>query len=306
MWKAILSPDFFGTILRATTPILFATLASCVASKSGITNMALEGILLFSALFGVVFSSITHSWLLGLLITVVIGGLIGLILAFFVLNLKTDEILAAIAINLTATGGTVLLLLAVSGDRGVSSSIRSVSAPSLTIPLIDKIPFIGQVLSGQNILTWLSLVAVIVMHLFLYKTPLGLSIRAVGENKNAAESVGISSRRIQYIALVISGCLAAFGGFFLSGGYMNMFTKDMSSGRGFIALAAASMGGNTPVGGLLVSLLFGLASALANVMQLMSVMPYEIILMVPYLTTLIGLGVFYYAQKKKKERLSGK
>ena len=255
MWKAILSPDFFGTILRATTPILFATLASCVASKSGITNMALEGILLFSALFGVVFSSITHSWLLGLLITVVIGGLIGLILAFFVLNLKTDEILAAIAINLTATGGTVLLLLAVSGDRGVSSSIRSVSAPSLTIPLIDKIPFIGQVLSGQNILTWLSLVAVIVMHLFLYKTPLGLSIRAVGENKNAAESVGISSRRIQYIALVISGCLAAFGGFFLSGGYMNMFTKDMSSGRGFIALAAASMGGNTPVGGLLVSLL---------------------------------------------------
>ena len=306
MWKAILSPDFFGTILRATTPILFATLASCVASKSGITNMALEGILLFSALFGVIFSSLTHSWLLGLLITVVIGGLIGLILAFFVLNLKTDEILAAIAINLTATGGTVLLLLAFSGDRGVSSSIRSVSAPSLTIPLIDKIPFIGQVLSGQNILTWLSLVAVIVMHLFLYKTPLGLSIRAVGENKNAAESVGISSRRIQYIALVISGCLAAFGGFFLSGGYMNMFTKDMSSGRGFIALAAASMGGNTPVGGLLVSLLFGLASALANVMQLMSVMPYEIILMVPYLTTLIGLGVFYYAQKKKKERLSGK
>ena len=306
MWKAILSPDFFGTILRATTPILVAKRASCVASKSGITNMALEGILLFSALFGVVFSSITHSWLLGLLITVVIGGLIGLILAFFVLNLKTDEILAAIAIILTATGGTVLLLLAVSGDRGVSSSIRSVSAPSLTIPLIDKIPLIGQVLSGQNILTWLSLVAVIVMHLFLYKTPLGLSIRAVGENKNAAESVGISSRRIQYIALVISGCLAAFGGFFLSGGYMNMFTKDMSSGRGFIALAAASMGGNTPVGGLLVSLLFGLASALANVMQLMSVMPYEIILMVPYLTTLIGLGVFYYAQKKKKERLSGK
>ena len=285
MWNAILSPDFFGAILRAATPILFATLAAAIAAKSGITNMALEGIMLFSALFGVIFSSLTHSAWLGLLITVVIGGLIGLVLAFFVLNLKTDEILAAIAINLAATGGMVLLLVAFSGDRGVS---------------------IGEILSGQNVLTWLAILAVILLHLFLYKTPLGLSIRSVGENKDAAESVGINSRKMQYIALVISGALTAFGGFYLSGGYMNMFTKDMSGGRGFIALAAASMGGNTPIGGLLVSLLFGVAQALANVMQLTAMMPYEIILMVPYLTTLIGLGVYYYSQKKKKERLSGK
>ena len=96
------------------------------------------------------------------------------------------------------------------------------------------------------------------------------------------------------------------GGFFLSGGYMNMFTKDMSGGRGFIALAAASMGGNTPVGSLLVSLLFGIAQAFANIMQLTSMIPYEIVLMVPYLATLVGLAIFYYGQKKKKERLSGK
>lgn len=306
MWSAILSPDFFSAILRSATPILFATLAAGIAAKSGITNMALEGILLFSALFGVIFSSLTQSAWLGLIITVVIGGLIGLVLAFFILNLKTDEILAAIAINLAATGGTVLIMLYFSGDRGVSSSIRSFATPTVTIPLIDKIPFIGEVLSGQNALTWLALLAVIVMHLFLYKTPMGLSIRAVGENKNAAESVGISSRKVQYIALIISGALAAMGGFFLSGGYMNMFTKDMAGGRGYIALAASSMGGNTPVGGFLVSLLFGAAQALANIMQLISVMPYEIILMVPYLTTLVGLGIYYYSQKRKKERLSGK
>ena len=268
--------------------------------------MALEGIMLFSALFGVIFSSLTQSAWLGMLITMVLGGLIGLALAFFVLNLKTDEILAAIAINLTATGGTVLLMVAFSGDRGVSSSIRSVSAPSVVIPLVDQIPFIGQILSGQNVMVWMSLLAVVILHLFLYKTPMGLAIRAVGENKNAAESVGISSRKVQYIALIISGALAALGGFYLSGGYMNMFTKDMTSGRGYIGLAAASMGGNTPVGGFLVSLLFGMAQALANIMQLTSVMPYEIILMIPYLTTLVGLGVYYYAQKRKKERLSGK
>ena len=306
MWSAILSPDFFSTILRSTTPILFATLASSIASKSGITNMALEGIMLFSALFGVIFSSLTSSAWMGLIITMVIGGLIGLILAFFVLNLKTDEILAAIAINLTATGGTVLIMVAFSGDRGVSSSIKSISAPEVVIPLVKDIPFLGEVLSGQNILTWIAIIAVILLHLFLYKTPLGLAIRAVGENKEAAESVGISSRKIQYIALVLSGVLASMGGFFLSGGYMNMFTKDMSGGRGFIALAAASMGGNTPVGSLLVSLLFGIAQAFANIMQLTSMIPYEIVLMVPYLATLVGLAIFYYGQKKKKERLSGK
>lgn len=306
MWNAILSPDFINTMLRATTPILFATLGAAIAAKAGITNMALEGIMLFSALFGVIFSAITHSAWLGLVITLAIGGFIGLVLAFFVLNLKTDEILAAVAINLIATGGTVLIMVAFSGDRGVSSSIQSVSAPTVVIPVVSQIPFIGQVLSGQNVLTWLGLIAVLVLHLFLYKTPLGLAIRSVGENKNAAESVGINSRKIQYIALILSGMLAAAGGFYLSGGYMNMFTKDMSSGRGFIALAAASMGGNTPVGGFLVSLLFGVAQALANIMQLKALMPYEIVLMVPYFTTLVGLGVYYYAQKKRKERLSGK
>ena len=186
MLKNILSPDFINAILRASTPILFATLASAIASKSGITNMALEGMLLFSALFGVIFSSLTHSFLGGLLITMVIGGLIGFFLAFFILQLKTDEILAAIALNLIATGGTVLLMLAVSGDRGASTSISSVSAPTVYIPMVAQIPFLGKVLSGQNLMTWLSLIAVVVVHIFLYKTPMGLKIRAVGENEKCS------------------------------------------------------------------------------------------------------------------------
>ncbi len=305
MLQSLLSPDFFNAILRATTPILFAALASSVASKSGITNMALEGIMLFSALFGVIFSAMTGNFAMGLLLTMVAGGVIGLLLAFFVLNLKTDEILAAIAINLMATGGTVLLMLAVSGDRGSSTSISSVSAPKVVIPLIDKIPFLGQILSGQNLMTYLALLAVLVMHVFLYKMPLGLKIRAVGENKNAAESVGISARKIQYIALIISGVLASMGGYFLSGGYMNMFTKDMSAGKGYIALAASAMGGDTPVGAFLVSLLFGAAQALANMMQLTEI-PHELIQMVPYLTTLVGLGIYSYAGLKKRQKLAGK
>ena len=305
MWQTIFTADFFAAILRAMTPLVFATLAAGIAAKCGIINMALEGMMLFSALFGVIFSSLTSSWVGGLLITMALGGFTGFILGFFVLNLKTDEILAAIAINLVATGGTVLLMLAFSGDRGSSISISSVAAPKIDIPLIADIPVVGNLLSGHNLMTYLSILAVIVVHIFLYKTPLGLQIRAVGENKNAAASVGISSQKVQYIALILSGILVSMGGFFMSGGYMNMFTKDMAAGRGYIALAASSMGGNTPVGGFLVATLFGIAQAFANVMQL-STIPYELIQMVPYLTTLIGLGIYSYSRMKKRQRLASK
>ena len=304
--NALLSPEFFNAALRATTPILFATLASSVASKSGITNMALEGIMLFSALFGVIFSAAFQSALLGLLVTMILGGFIGFILAFFVLKLKTDQILAAIAINLIAAGGTVFILLTASGDRGVSSSIKSLQLPRVPLPFIENIPFLGKIISNQNVLTYLSLIMVVVVHILLYKTPLGLRIRAVGENKDAAESVGISSHKVQYTALIISGVLASIGGFFLSGGYMSNFTKDMSAGRGFIALAASTMGGNTPVGGFLVSLLFGAAQAFANIMQMGASLPYELVQMLPYITTLIGLGIYSYSLMKKRHRLSGK
>ena len=287
MLKLFLSVDFFMAILRATTPILFATLAASVAAKAGICNMALEGIMLFSALFGVIFSNLTGSWVMALLLTGVCGGIIGLILAFFILNLKTDEILAAIAINLTATGGTVLLLLAFSGDRG-SSSFPTVSAPAI---------------GGVNIMTICAIIMVPVMHMFLYKTPLGLQIRSVGENKNAAESVGVKSIKIQYIALVISGVLCSFGGYFLSGGYMNSFTKNMQSGRGFIALAASAMGMDTPIGGCAVSFLFGVAQAVGNQLQLTNI-PVELIQMIPYATTLIGLAVFSYIVRQKKAKLT--
>jgi ABC-type uncharacterized transport system permease subunit len=305
MWDLIFSPEFVASILRVTTPILFATLAATVAAKSGVVNMALEGIMLLSALFGVILSSIFHSAWLGLFATMILGGLIGFILAFFVLKLKTDEIIAAIAINLVAVGGTVMLMLAFSGDRGNSARIESLQIQSLAIPFLKDIPFLGDALFNQNIMTYLSLLSVIGMHILIYKTPLGLKIRAVGENKDAAESVGISSQKIRFTALIISGILASMGGFFLSGGYMTTFTTNMTAGRGYIALAASAMGANTPIGGFLVSLLFGIAQATSNALQFVS-FPSEIAQMLPYLVTIIGLGIYSYTLMKKREKLSGK
>ena len=143
MWSTLLTPDFFNSILRATTPILFATLASGVAAKAGICNMALEGILLFTALFGVIFSNLTGSWVLGLLLTVIAGGLIGLFLAFFILNLKTDEILAAIAINLTASGGTVLLCWRFPGTEVLLPS-PAWRCPASTYRCLTRSPLSGR------------------------------------------------------------------------------------------------------------------------------------------------------------------
>lgn len=301
--ESIFSAEFLSATFRATTPILFATLAASIASKCGITNMALEGMMLFGALFGVIFTAMFQNLFIGFLITMIIGGFIGLFFAFFVLKLKTDSILAAIAINLMATGGTILILLLLSGDRGISTSIKSLQMPNVVIPGINQIPIIGNILSGQNLLTYLSFFMVLFMHIFLYKTPLGLRIRAVGENKDAAESVGISSKKIQYIALIISGVLASMGGFFLSGGYMSYFTTSMTAGRGFIALAASAMGGNTPVGGFLVSLIFGGAQSIANILQLGS-WPYELVDMLPYVTTIIGLAIYSYIKMRKRQKMT--
>lgn len=302
VFEIIFSSEFLSVVLRVTTPILFVTLAAAISAKSGIFNVALEGIMLSSALVGVVFSAILNSAWLGLLVTLLFGALMGLFLGFLVLNFKTNDILAGIAINLMAAGGTIFFLYLVSGDRGVSSSIDSLTLPNITIPVIDSIPVLGTVLSGHNILTYFVFLSVILMHIFIYKTPLGLKIRAVGENSHAAESVGINVDKIQYIALGLSGILSAFGGAFLSMGYLSYFTANMTAGRGFIGLAASAMAGATPIGGMLVSLLFGTADAMANVFQTGIDIPYELIQMLPYITTIVGLAIFSYNRKKKKER----
>lgn len=299
----LFSADFLFVVLRVTTPILFATLAVTIASRSGVFNMAIEGIMLFAALVGVIFSAKYQNPWIGLLFALAAGALIGLLLGFMVLKLKTDAILAGVALNLMATGGTIFLLYLVSGDRGVSSSLKSMPLPNITIPFLESIPFLGTVLSRHNILTYAVFVAVIFVHILLYKTPLGLKIRAVGENSNAAESVGINVHKVQYIALALSGILAAFGGAFLSMGYLSWFTNGMTAGRGYIGLAANAMGGSTPIGGFVVSLVFGIADAMANVFQTGINIPYELVQMIPYITTIVGLAVYSYNLMKKKERM---
>lgn len=294
----IFSVSFGYAVIRVTTPILFASLSSLISNKAGVTNIGIEGMMLTAALMGVIVSALTQSAWIGFLAAILAGLVLGLVLAYFSLNLKTDIVLAGIALNLLASGGTVFLLYVVAHDKGASTSLSSKVMPLVNIPFLKDIPVIGGILSGHNVLTYLSIVAVIFMYFLLYKTPIGLRIRAVGENSHAADSVGINVTKVQYVALAISGIMAGFGGAFMSMGYVSWFSTNMIAGRGFIALAANALGREEPVGVLLTSLLFGFADALSNSIQTLNV-PAEFIQMIPYVTTVIGL--FLYSIRVQKE-----
>lgn len=303
--NVIWSTDFAFSILRVTTPILFAALGALISNRAGIINIGLEGIMLVSALTGVVVSAYTHSAWVGLLCAALAGVLIAGILAFFTLQFKTHIILGGIAINMFASGGTVFILYLISGDKGSSSSLSSKVLPNVDIPLLKDIPVLGPIFSGHNVLTYLSIVAVFVVYYMMKKTPLGLRIRSVGENPHAAQSVGVSVVKTQYTALLLSGLFAGLGGAYMSMGYLSMFTRDMTAGRGWIAIAAESMGRSTTVGTTLTSFLFGGANALSNALQVLKI-PSELIATFPYVATVVGLVVYAVGETRKKNKNGGR
>ncbi len=296
----ILTTDFLFPAIRVTTPILFAALGALISNKAGAVNIGLEGIMLMSALAGVVASAYTGSAFLGLLGAMLIGLIMASILAYFTLKLKTNVILGGIAINFFADGGTIFLLYYLTGDKGTSSSLASKVLPSIDIPLIKDIPVLGEVISGHNILTYIAILSIIGVWFLLSKTSLGLRIKSVGENEDAAKSVGINVTRIRYLAMALSGVFAGMGGAFLSMGYVSWFSRGMSAGRGWIALAAEGMGMGTVIGTTLSSLLFGVADALSNNLQLLRI-PSELITIIPYVVTVVGLLTYAVIDTRKRK-----
>jgi simple sugar transport system permease protein len=298
----IFSTNFFYSIIRVTTPIILAAMGALISDRAGIVNIALEGIMLMAALSGVIFSAFTESALIGFALALFTGVLMALILAYFTLELKTHVILGGIALNLFATGGSVFILYVVSGDKGTSASLSSKVMPKIDLPLIKNIPVIGEIISGHNIITYMAILSIVALYFMLNRTKLGRKIRAVGENKEAAESVGINVKRIQYLALTLSGMFAGMGGAFLSMGYVSWFSRNMSAGRGWIALAAEAMGRGSVIGTSLTSLLFGVTSALANTLQVMN-FPNEIVNTIPYIATVLGLTIYSIQKYKSKDRV---
>lgn len=297
----ILSTEFVYMWIRVATPILLPALGGAICNRAGVVNLGLEGIMLLSALAGVLGSAYGGSLFAGLLTGLGTALLVSLVFAYFHLNLKADATICGTAINTFASGFTVLLLFTLTGEKGTSASLKSFSFPTVHIPLIEDIPVIGSVLSGHNLMTYVALLAVALVWFVLYKMPLGLRIRSVGENPDAASSVGVNVRRTRYIAIILCGALTGLGGMYMSMGYLGMFTREMVSGRGFIALAAAAMGQSTPIGVFLSSMLFAFFDGMSNTLQLLA-LPSQFTDMLPYIATIGGLTAYSIQRTRKLKK----
>lgn len=306
LFELILSTDYIFTVLRVMTPILFASLACLMFYKGGVDAIGTEGMMLTSALIGVLGAYYTKSVIGGLLFGMLCGAALSSLYVYMTNKMKTNDILAGIAINTFASGFTVFLLYLLTGEKGSSQNLPTKTVPNLEIPLIKDIPVIGDILSGHSLLTYLSIVMVVAVYVFLYKTPIGLRIRAVGKNPGAASSVGINVIRTRYLSASIAGALAGLGGVFMSMSYISNFTRDMVAGRGFIGMAAEGMGRGNPFGVLLASLLFGAVDSLAIRLQGMN-LPARLVQSIPYLLTIIIISVYsYYEMEKKKKKKKSK
>lgn len=287
---AIASVAFFAAVLRVSTPYLCAALGGVLAERVGLANIALEGQMLTAACVGALVSGLAHSMWLGAITGVCSGALVAVLLAAAHLELGADPIIAGIGMNILASGGTMFAVFALLHEKGGTTSLASGTLPRLRIPVVGRLPVLGPIISGQSIATYLAIALVPMSAWLLQRSRFGFHVRAVGEAPAAAAMVGIQAKRVKYATLALSGALAGLGGVFLSMSAVSFFVRDMTAGRGFIALAAVFLGGVRPVGAAVAAVAFGTAEALAIQLGNFHV-PTQLITAVPYLLTVIALGV---------------
>ncbi len=288
----VLTAGLLASTLRFATPLAFAAMGGIFSERSGVVNIGLEGMMLTGAFFAVWGSIWSGSWVVGLLMAMVFGGLLALIHAFFSIHLRADQIVSGFAVNFLALGVTGYLFSDLYSGGIQTSDVSRV--PTLSLDFLDSIPGIGaflhDVFGGLSLLVWLMLLTVGLTYFVLFRTPLGLRIRSVGEHPRAADTVGISVYGIRYLAVTTSGMLAALGGAFLSIGFVGTFSENMTSGRGFIALAAVIFGKWRPGLAFLATLLFGFGFALAIPLQREAGISENLVSTFPYILTLVAVA----------------
>jgi general nucleoside transport system permease protein len=285
VWSALIA-----AMLINATPLTYAAIGGLFSERSGVVNIGLEGMMLTGAFFGIWGSDVTGSWALGLLIAIAFGGLVALVYAVFAIHLRTDQIIGGTAINFLALGITGYLFVDVYGTQGTPALRDSQQIPDVTISQSSS--FFAQAFGQLNLMIWLSFAILALTYVVVFRTPVGLRIRSVGEHPRAADAVGISVYKTRYAAVVLSGMLSAMGGAYLSIGFVHSFNENMTEGRGFIALAALIFGRWRPVGAFGAALLFGFSSALA---QRLGTIPnwssYAVLFQaLPYVLTLVAVA----------------
>lgn len=276
-------------MLRLATPVILAGLCALITDRAGILNIAGEGMILFGAWFAVAASYFFTNSYAGLFAAILSGLVVGGLFALFSLKFRAHIVVMGIAINIFADAATIFLTRAVFGVAGSFSDPRIQGFGPLEIPIIKDIPIIGPLLSGYTFIVYLTWFLVIATAIFLYRTPWGLHLRAVGENPEAAETMGINVQRIRFAAVMASGVFASLAGVYLSLGHLQGYVDKMAAGRGFIGMAVNTFGGGAPVGVFLSSLLFGYVDTLGFRLQAERIIPIYFVSMMPYVVTLLAL-----------------
>jgi general nucleoside transport system permease protein len=289
--SAVLNTGLIAATLRFATPLAFAAMGGIFSERSGVVNIGLEGMMLMGAFFGIWAAIESGSWIIGLLAAMFFGGLLASIHAFFSIHLRADQIVSGFAMNFLALGLTGYLFIYVFGLGGTPTGVPRV--PTVRLGFLHDVPllggFLGPVFGSLNLMIWLMFVLLIVSYLVLFKTPIGLRIRSVGEHPKAADTVGISVYGVRYAAVITSGMLAALGGAYLSIGFVGTFGQNMTAGRGFIALAAVIFGKWRPFPAFGACLLFGFASGLAQRLQNQADISVNLLSTLPYVLVLLAL-----------------
>lgn len=285
-------------MITGATPILLAALGGTLTYYAGIFNIAMEGMMLGGAFFAVLGSYYFQSWGMGILAAILGSLLMALIFILFSVVLKTDEFVTGIGLNLFALGATTYLLRQIFQVKGAFSGPGIVSIPKMNIPILKDIPFLGEILSGQNLIVYLALLATVVISYLVFKTPFGLRLRAAGYNAACLDTSGVRTSRIRVWSLLLCGVLCGLAGAYLSLGYVTLFSENMSAGRGWISLAAIILVNGSPWGIAIISLLFGFSDGFGLLLQ--QYIPSQFASMAPYVATVVALYVYSVREKKKK------
>ena len=285
----LLTATLWQAALAAAVLLLLPALGGVISERSGVVNIAMEGMMLTGAFFSVVADLAWHNPWLATLVAIVAGGMMALIHAVVSIQFRADQIVSGIAINIFAAGLTVFLVSRIYGLQDIGHVGPTEGLPYIDIHGLDQIPFLGQVLFNQNVVVYIALILLVATHVVLFRTRLGLRIRAVGEHPMAADTAGLNVFAIRYGAVLTSGLLSGLAGAFLAIGISNTFIQNMTDGRGYIALAAMIFGKWTPFGAFIACLIFGLGQAIYDNNSIIHLSPY-LLSMLPYVLTLIVLA----------------
>ncbi len=290
MFDLVLWGDVLAATARLGTPIAFAALGGVIAERGGLYNIGLEGQILAGALGAAAGSFATGSALIGLGCGVFCGLISGVFLGYLSIHLRINQLVGGIALNLLLAGLTAFLSRQIFGAQAGGARVDGFT--QIKIPLLSDVPILGPSLFSQDPLFYLLIGLVVVVWCWLMKSDKGLDLRAVGENPKAADLAGVPVFRMQYIAIAISGAMAAIAGAHLVLSQVYVFAEGMSAGKGFIALAAIILGRWSPVGAVCAALFFGFCDAVQFKLQFTSPeVPYQLFLILPYVVSLIALVV---------------